>query len=41
VRIFIVGEGELQGELEAQARALNLGDRLVFSGFRRDVAAAI
>ena len=40
-RIFIVGEGELQGELEAQARALNLGDRLVFSGFRRDVAAAL
>jgi glycosyltransferase involved in cell wall biosynthesis len=41
VRIFIVGEGELQGELEAQARALNLGDRLVFSGFKRDVAAAL
>ena len=40
-RIFIVGEGELQGELEAQARALNLGDRLVFSGFKRDVAAAL
>ena len=40
-RIFIVGEGELQGELEAQARALNLGDGLVFSGFRRDVAAAL
>ena len=41
VRIFIVGEGELQGELEAQARALRLGDRLVFSGFVRDVAAAL
>jgi glycosyltransferase involved in cell wall biosynthesis len=41
VRIFIVGEGELQPELEAQARALNLGDRLVFSGFKRDVAAAL
>jgi glycosyltransferase involved in cell wall biosynthesis len=41
VRIFIVGEGELQGELEAQARALGLGDRLVFSGFVRDVAAAL
>ena len=39
--IFIVGEGELQGELEAQARALILGDRLVFSGFTRDVAAAL
>lgn len=41
VRIFIVGEGELHGELEAQARALGLGDRLVFSGFQRDVAAAL
>ncbi len=40
-RIFIVGEGELQGELEAQANALHLGDALVFSGFVRDVAAAI
>ncbi len=41
VRFFMVGEGELQPELEAQARALGLGDRFVFSGFRRDVAAAL
>jgi glycosyltransferase involved in cell wall biosynthesis len=41
VRFFIVGEGELQGELEARAKALNLADRLVFSGFMRDVAAAL
>jgi len=41
VRFFIVGEGELQGELEAQARALGLGERLIFSGFQRDVAAAL
>jgi glycosyltransferase involved in cell wall biosynthesis len=40
-RIFIVGEGELRGELEQQARALGLGDRLVFTGFMRDVAAAL
>ncbi|HYE85213.1 MAG TPA: glycosyltransferase family 4 protein [Vicinamibacterales bacterium] len=40
-RIFIVGEGELQSDLEAQARALGLGGRLVFSGFQRDVAAAL
>lgn len=40
-RFFIVGEGELQSELEAQARALGLGDRLVFTGFTRDVAAAL
>jgi glycosyltransferase involved in cell wall biosynthesis len=41
VRFFVVGEGELQPELEAQARALGLGDRLVFAGFTRDVAAAL
>lgn len=41
VRFFIFGEGELRAELEAQARALNLGDRLVFAGFTRDVAAAL
>jgi glycosyltransferase involved in cell wall biosynthesis len=40
-RFFIVGEGELQPELEAQARALGLGDKLVFVGFTRDVAAAL
>ena len=41
VRFFIIGEGELRDTLEAQARALNLGDRLVFTGFTRDVAAAL
>jgi len=41
VRVYIVGEGEMQGALEAQARALGLGDRLVFCGFQRDVAAAL
>ncbi len=41
VRFFIVGEGELQPELEAQAKALGLGDELVFAGFTRDVAAAL
>lgn len=40
-RIYIVGEGELQPELEAQARSLGLGDRLVFCGFRRDIAQAL
>lgn len=39
-RFVIVGEGELQGELEAQARQLGIADRLVFAGFQRDVAAA-
>jgi glycosyltransferase involved in cell wall biosynthesis len=40
-RTFIVGEGELQADLEARARGLGLGDRLVFAGFRKDVAAAL
>ena len=39
--IFLVGEGPLLGELEAQAAALGLGDRFVFAGFRRDVAATL
>lgn len=40
-RVHIVGEGELQAELDAQARALGLGERLVFHGFKRDVAAVL
>jgi glycosyltransferase involved in cell wall biosynthesis len=39
-RFAIVGEGPLQGELEAQAERLGLGDRLRFLGFQKDVAAA-
>jgi glycosyltransferase involved in cell wall biosynthesis len=41
VRVFIVGEGELQAALEEQARALDLGDRIVFAGFQRDVARVL
>ena len=40
-RVFIAGEGELQPALEAQAAALGLGNRLVFCGFQRDVAAVL
>ena len=40
-RVYIVGEGELQEDLEARARALGLGERLTFTGFRRDVAGAL
>lgn len=40
-RFFIVGEGELQGELEAQAAGRGLGDRFRFAGFKRDVAQAL
>lgn len=41
VRVFIVGEGELREPLEAQAKRLGLGDRLVFSGFKRDVSEVL
>jgi glycosyltransferase involved in cell wall biosynthesis len=40
-RFYIVGEGELQPELEARARGLGLGDHLTFTGFVRDVAGAL
>jgi glycosyltransferase involved in cell wall biosynthesis len=40
-RFFLVGEGPLQPALEAQARALGLGDRFRFVGFARDVAAVL
>ena len=40
-KFFLVGEGPLRGALEAQARALGLGDRFVFHGFARDVAAVL
>lgn len=40
-RVYVVGEGPLQPALEAQARALDLGDRFVFHGFARDVARVV
>jgi glycosyltransferase involved in cell wall biosynthesis len=40
-RFYIIGEGELQGELKAQAHARGLDHYVVFSGFQRDVAAAL
>jgi glycosyltransferase involved in cell wall biosynthesis len=40
-RFFVVGEGELHDELVAQAARLGVSDRMVFAGFRRDVAAAL
>jgi glycosyltransferase involved in cell wall biosynthesis len=40
-RFFLVGEGPLLGDLKAQAAALDLGDRFVFAGFRRDVAGTL
>jgi len=40
-RFFLVGEGPLRETLEAQARQLGLGDRFVFAGFAKDVAAVL
>ena len=40
-RFYLFGEGPLRPELEAQAKALGLGDRFVFGGFTRDVARTI
>jgi glycosyltransferase involved in cell wall biosynthesis len=36
-----VGEGPLQADLEARARALDLADRFRFAGFARDVAQVL
>ena len=41
VRVYIAGEGELAPDLHEQARSLGLGNRLVFLGFQRDVAAVL
>ena len=40
-RFFLVGEGPLLDDLQAQAARLGLGERFVFAGFRRDVAATL
>jgi glycosyltransferase involved in cell wall biosynthesis len=40
-QFFLVGEGPLLGDLQAQAEALGLGHRFVFAGFRRDVARTL
>jgi glycosyltransferase involved in cell wall biosynthesis len=40
-KFFLAGEGPLRDPLEAQARALGLGDRFVFVGFAKDVAAVL
>ena len=40
-RFYLFGEGPLGPALEAQAAALDLGDRFVFGGFARDVARVV
>jgi glycosyltransferase involved in cell wall biosynthesis len=41
MRVLIAGEGELQSQLEDQAKALGIDDRVIFAGFQRDVAAVL
>jgi glycosyltransferase involved in cell wall biosynthesis len=40
-RFVVAGEGPLKPALEAQAARLGLGDRFIFVGFVKDVAAAL
>ena len=40
-RFFLVGEGPLLEDLQAQAASLGLGERFVFAGFKRDVARTL
>ena len=40
-RFFLAGEGPLRPALEAQAATAGLGDRFVFAGFVKDVAATL
>ena len=37
LRVLIAGDGDLRGELQRQARALGIADRVVFAGHRTDV----
>jgi glycosyltransferase involved in cell wall biosynthesis len=40
-RFFLVGEGPLLPDLQAQAAAIGLGDRFIFHGFAKDVARVV
>ena len=41
VRFVIVGDGELRGELEAEARKLSLDGVMIFAGFRKDIPSIL
>ena len=36
-RLLLVGDGDLRADLEQQARAAGLGQRVIFAGYRRDI----
>lgn len=38
LKLLIIGDGDLRGELRAKARGLGIGDRVVWAGFRADMA---
>jgi glycosyltransferase involved in cell wall biosynthesis len=40
-RVLIVGDGDLEGALREQARALGIADRVVFAGHRGDIPAVL
>jgi glycosyltransferase involved in cell wall biosynthesis len=40
-RVLIVGDGDLEGPLKEQARALGIADRVVFAGHRGDIPAVL
>ena len=40
-KFYLVGEGPLLSDLQQQAQALGLGERFVFHGFAKDVAAVV
>jgi glycosyltransferase involved in cell wall biosynthesis len=40
-RVLIVGDGDLEGALREQARALGIADKVVFAGHRDDVPAVL
>jgi glycosyltransferase involved in cell wall biosynthesis len=41
LRLVVVGDGTLRGELERRARELGLGDAAYFAGFRDDMPAVV
>ncbi len=41
VKLLVVGEGKIEAELKELASSLGISDRVIFLGFRNDVAAVI
>src|SRR5205085_4974349 len=40
-RFVMLGDGPLRPDLEAQAKSLGVADKVIFTGFRSDVADAL